>query len=299
MTQEALDDRLTETDEALAGLSQRVDELATGVESATASLGGQGARARSAPPALHGVELAHRDDRRRHPRGARCVPGHGSRTRSPRSPRGSTDVGGRDRSGESGRSARGRSRRRPPSAELAERIDALDGRVAAVAAEIARAKTLWPVALRSLEARLDDVAPPRTARRRDRRRRPSRRPRTSTRTTPTTFSPGFATACRRWRTSPRRWSASQDVGDRATPSRDSRGHPAGDGRRSARRPATRERTRRHTIMLRPLDTLLLALGRHGRGRAAGWSTGRSPCSRCPSGGTAPLSRLTHPPGSTP
>ena len=30
-----------------------------------------------------------------------------------------------------------------------------------MAVEIKRAKTLWPVALRSLEARLDDVAPPR------------------------------------------------------------------------------------------------------------------------------------------
>ena len=48
---------------------------------------------------------------------------------------------------------------------LAERIDGLDGRVETVAVEIKRAKTLWPVALRSLEARLDDVAPPRRARR--------------------------------------------------------------------------------------------------------------------------------------
>ena len=41
--------------------------------------------------------------------------------------------------------------------ELTNRIDVIDQRVAAVAAEVARAKTLWPVALRSLEARLDDV----------------------------------------------------------------------------------------------------------------------------------------------
>jgi chromosome segregation ATPase len=41
---------------------------------------------------------------------------------------------------------------------LADRIDVVDTHVAAVAAEMARAKTLWPVALRSLEARLDDVA---------------------------------------------------------------------------------------------------------------------------------------------
>jgi hypothetical protein len=36
-------------------------------------------------------------------------------------------------------------------------VDLLDKRVAAVSAEVARAKTLWPVALRSLEARLEDV----------------------------------------------------------------------------------------------------------------------------------------------
>jgi len=41
--------------------------------------------------------------------------------------------------------------------ELARRIDAIDQRVAVVATEVARAKTLWPVALRSLEARLDDA----------------------------------------------------------------------------------------------------------------------------------------------
>jgi chromosome segregation ATPase len=43
--------------------------------------------------------------------------------------------------------------------ELNTRIDMVEQRVATVAVEVARAKTLWPVALRSLEARLDDVAP--------------------------------------------------------------------------------------------------------------------------------------------
>jgi chromosome segregation ATPase len=42
--------------------------------------------------------------------------------------------------------------------ELGARLESIDKRVSSVAAEIARAKTLWPVALRSLEARLDDVA---------------------------------------------------------------------------------------------------------------------------------------------
>ncbi len=46
-------------------------------------------------------------------------------------------------------------------AELAERIDRLDKRLETASVEIARAKTLWPVALRSLEARLDDAAPTR------------------------------------------------------------------------------------------------------------------------------------------
>jgi chromosome segregation ATPase len=41
--------------------------------------------------------------------------------------------------------------------ELAGRLAAVDQRVAAVATELAHAKTLWPVALRSLEARLDDA----------------------------------------------------------------------------------------------------------------------------------------------
>jgi chromosome segregation ATPase len=41
--------------------------------------------------------------------------------------------------------------------ELPGRLAAVDQRVAAVATELAHAKTLWPVALRSLEARLDDA----------------------------------------------------------------------------------------------------------------------------------------------
>jgi chromosome segregation ATPase len=43
------------------------------------------------------------------------------------------------------------------AAELGDRLDRLDARIGAVIAEMGRAKTLWPVALRSLEARLDDV----------------------------------------------------------------------------------------------------------------------------------------------
>jgi hypothetical protein len=45
------------------------------------------------------------------------------------------------------------------AAELGARLEALDQQVAGLASELARAKTLWPVALRSLEARLDDAVP--------------------------------------------------------------------------------------------------------------------------------------------
>ncbi|HEX2427445.1 MAG TPA: hypothetical protein VHI53_05925 [Gaiellaceae bacterium] len=41
--------------------------------------------------------------------------------------------------------------------QVSERFDRIEARIAAVAAEMGRAKTLWPVALRSLEARLDDL----------------------------------------------------------------------------------------------------------------------------------------------
>ena len=47
--------------------------------------------------------------------------------------------------------------------ELHSRIELIDHRVATVAEEVSRAKTLWPVALRSLEARLDDAVQARRA----------------------------------------------------------------------------------------------------------------------------------------
>ncbi len=49
------------------------------------------------------------------------------------------------------------------SVELTRRVDRIEQRVASVAEEVARAKTLWPVALRSLEARLEDAVHPRHA----------------------------------------------------------------------------------------------------------------------------------------
>ena len=49
------------------------------------------------------------------------------------------------------------------SVELTRRVDRIEQRVVSVAEEVARAKTLWPVALRSLEARLEDAVHPRHA----------------------------------------------------------------------------------------------------------------------------------------
>jgi chromosome segregation ATPase len=160
VTQEALDDRLTETDEALAGLSQRVDEIATGVESATASLSDK--EHELAALHRHFMESSSRietivDDLREalgafpdtDPDALAAL-----NRRLDTTSAAATALANRvDRleatHGDDLREA------------LDERIDGLDGRVEEVAAEIKRAKTLWPVALRSLEARLDDVAPPR------------------------------------------------------------------------------------------------------------------------------------------
>jgi DNA repair exonuclease SbcCD ATPase subunit len=44
------------------------------------------------------------------------------------------------------------------AADLMQRLSVVEQRVATMASDVARAKTLWPIALRSLEARLEDVA---------------------------------------------------------------------------------------------------------------------------------------------
>ena len=160
VTQEALDDRLTETDEALAGLSQRVDELTTGVESTTASLSDK--EHELAALHRHFMESSSRietivDDLRE---ALGAFPDTDPDALAALTRRLDTTS--------AGATALANRVERLEAAHvddlltgLAERIDGLDGRVEAVAVEIKRAKTLWPVALRSLEARLDDVAPAR------------------------------------------------------------------------------------------------------------------------------------------
>jgi DNA repair exonuclease SbcCD ATPase subunit len=160
VTQEALDDRLMDTDEALARLSQRVEELATGVESATASLSDK--EHELAALNRHFMESSSRietivDDLRE---------ALGAFTDT--DPDALAALTRRLDTTSAGTAALANRVDRLEATHvddlltgLAERMDMLDGRVEAVAIEIKRAKTLWPVALRSLEARLDDVAPPR------------------------------------------------------------------------------------------------------------------------------------------
>ena len=259
VTQEALDDRLSETDEALAALSQRVEELGTGVESATASLSDK--EHELAALHRHFMESSSRietivDDLRQ---ALGAFPDTDPDALAVLTRRLDTTSAGAT-------ALANRVDRLEAThvddllTGLAERIDGLDGRVETVAVEIKRAKTLWPVALRSLEARLDDVAPP--------------RPRDDE-TLDAPESPledeheddsddllaGLRDSLQAMENVAAELERSQDVwtGDAIpTPRTHRRRWPEERGwSRYARR------TRRHTIMLRPLDTLLLTLGRHG------------------------------------
>ncbi len=145
---EHLDRRIADTEDAIAQLAERIDSLATGVESATTSLGAK--EHELAALHRHFTESSTRiesivDDIRE---ALSALPEPGSASLD--------DLAGRlERIEASTRKASETNAR--TAGELTGRIDVIDQRVAAVAAEVARAKTLWPVALRSLEARLDDA----------------------------------------------------------------------------------------------------------------------------------------------
>ena len=145
---EHLDRRISDLEDAIAQLAERIDALATGVESATTSLGAK--ERELAELHRHFTESSTRiesivDDIRE---ALSALPEPGSASLD--------DLAGRlGRIEDSTRKASETNAR--TAGDLTGRIDALDQRVAAVAAEVARAKTLWPVALRSLEARLDDA----------------------------------------------------------------------------------------------------------------------------------------------
>jgi chromosome segregation ATPase len=148
VSDEQLDERLAGTDSALAVLSERIDGLSRSVESAAANLADK----------EHELSALHRhftessarieavvDDIRE---ALSAFPDMGSSAVE--------ELATRVELMES--ATREASEARSKGADdLAHRIDVIDRRVATVATEVARAKTLWPVALRSLEARLDDA----------------------------------------------------------------------------------------------------------------------------------------------
>ena len=148
VSEEQLDRRLASTDDELASLGRRIDLLATHVESATSSLSDK----------EHELAALHRhfnesstriesivDDIRE---ALTAFPELGSASLA--------DIAARLEHLEQAQREAAEAQDRV-AAELARRVDSLEQRVASVATEVARAKTLWPVALRSLEARLDDA----------------------------------------------------------------------------------------------------------------------------------------------
>ena len=124
VTDEQLEERLAETREALEVFAKRMDDLASGLDSATTS---------------------HADEEQRLEELHRQVSESSAQIESI-----ADDL----------REALGAFPEVTPDqlGELGARIEIVEKQVATVAVEVARAKTLWPVALRSLEARLDDVA---------------------------------------------------------------------------------------------------------------------------------------------
>ena len=160
VTEDELDGRLAETNDALSRVATRIDVLAESVEAATGGLGDKehelaalhrhfmesSARVEAIVEDLKEALAAFPDA------GPDALSALGSRINATAT--GLTSLTSRLERLE-------RARLDDRAGDLAERINGLEGRVSTVADEIARAKTLWPVALRSLEARLDDfVRPP-------------------------------------------------------------------------------------------------------------------------------------------
>jgi DNA repair exonuclease SbcCD ATPase subunit len=157
VTEDELEERLTETNDMLSRLAKRIDVLAESVEAATTGLGDK--EHELAALHRHFVESSARveaivEDLRE---ALGAFPETDPEALSVLGSRIDAVVAGLVSS--TSRLERLESAQLDdPAGDLAERIDALDGRVTTLAEEISRAKTLWPVALRSLEARLDDVA---------------------------------------------------------------------------------------------------------------------------------------------
>jgi chromosome segregation ATPase len=156
VTEEQLDERLAETSSALDVLAQRIDALTSNVENATANLSDKehelAALHRHFTEASKRIESIVDDLREALGAFPESAPEAIAAVRSQLQ----STV---EQVETVARRLDGLEAARPESVvrELVERVDLLDKRVAAVSAEVARAKTLWPVALRSLEARLEDV----------------------------------------------------------------------------------------------------------------------------------------------
>ena len=144
-----LDRRFEETDGVLTTLSQRLDTLAETVEAAAANLGDKEreltAAHRSFTESSTRIESIVGDIRE----ALHALPEQSSPS--------SVDelVARLERLEVAARKSNETTVR--AAGELHSRIDLIDHRVATVAEDVSRAKTLWPVALRSLEARLDDA----------------------------------------------------------------------------------------------------------------------------------------------
>jgi chromosome segregation ATPase len=158
VTEAELDERLAPTSAALDLLGKRVDELAEGIETTTAGLAEK--ERELAELHRHFLESSSRvesivDDLRD---ALAAFPEVGTDALATLTAQVESAVKGV--SAVTDRVDRLESvRTQDLVTELAARIELVDDRVASASAEIARAKTLWPIALRSLEARLDDVAP--------------------------------------------------------------------------------------------------------------------------------------------
>jgi chromosome segregation ATPase len=156
VTEEQLDERLAETSAALDVLAQRIDALTSNVETATANLSDKehelAALHRHFTEASKRIESIVDDLREALGAFPEAAPEAIAAVRSQlQSTVEQVETVARRLDALEAARPEGVVR------ELVERVELLDKRVAAVSAEVARAKTLWPVALRSLEARLEDV----------------------------------------------------------------------------------------------------------------------------------------------
>lgn len=155
VTEEQLDERVARTDEGVARLTSRVDALAATIDTTVAGITAKEKELaeihRQYTASSGRIEAVAEDIRD----ALAAFPEPGTTAVD--------DLAARlDRLSERLERSEAASRRHSETAErlaseLSRKIEAIEAQVATVATEVARAKTLWPVALRSLEARLDDV----------------------------------------------------------------------------------------------------------------------------------------------